>query len=98
MGYNGNRYGPINLGRTKHRHIRDMKEEQAREKLLWLIEHPDPAFEFFLDQYVGARNLGFKCLEARQIAQHITTERFYNIPYVGGCISTPATPRRTQYT
>lgn len=67
------------------------KEEEASDKLQWLTTHPSPAFEFFLDQYVASRNEGFTPQEARQIANHLTNERFYNITHTQGYVSTTYT-------
>lgn len=77
---------------VRHGHIGESltmrKEEEASDKLRWLIEHPNPAFEFFLDQYAASRNLGFNPQEARQIAQQITHDHFYNITHTTGLAST----------
>ena len=69
------------LGRTAHTPLRDMKEQEARNKLLWLIDHPSPEFDYYLDQYVAARNLGLKPIEARQVAEQLTRQTFYNITH-----------------
>ena len=70
------------LGYTHHKRLRDIKEQEARNKLLWLIDHPSPEFDYYLDQYVAGRNLGLKPVEARQMAEQLTRQTFYNIPHV----------------
>ena len=85
--FEGNR--TLIIGNTKHQPLREAKELEAKEKLLWLIDHPSPEFEYYLDQYAAGLHLGLKPDEARNLAHRLTKETFYNIPHASGFISTP---------